>query len=80
MTLTVLYFAGARDASGRASESIHVEARTVGEVLDALCARYPVLAARRGALRLARNEVFAHLSEPVGEGDVIAVIPPVAGG
>jgi len=29
---------------------------------------------------MARNEEFVGLDEPIHEGDVVAVIPPVAGG
>jgi molybdopterin converting factor small subunit len=32
------------------------------------------------SVRLARNEEFAVGTEPLEEGDVIALIPPVAGG
>lgn len=80
MRLTILYFAGARDAAGTPREELELEALTLGDVLDALGRRHPVLAQRRASLRLACNEVFAPLDHPVAPGDVIAVIPPVAGG
>jgi molybdopterin converting factor small subunit len=31
-------------------------------------------------VRLARNEEFARDEDPISDGDVIALIPPVAGG
>jgi molybdopterin converting factor small subunit len=31
-------------------------------------------------VRIARNEAFAGDDEPVQDGDVVALIPPVAGG
>jgi molybdopterin converting factor small subunit len=31
-------------------------------------------------VRIARNEAFAEPSEALAEGDVLALIPPVAGG
>ncbi len=80
ITVHVLYFAGARDAAGVPAERLDVQAATVGDVLDAICARHPALDGRRAALRLARNQEFARLDASVASGDEIAVIPPVAGG
>lgn len=42
--------------------------------------RYPALAPRMGSLRIAVNETFAAPDEPIVPGDVVALIPPVAGG
>ena len=38
------------------------------------------LGGRLIATRFARNEVFADESDAIASGDVIAIIPPVAGG
>ena len=40
----------------------------------------PALEGRLGAVRWARNEELVDLDTPVADGDVIAIIPPVAGG
>ena len=82
MTLRVLYFAGLRDAVGVAEETLELPAgvRTVGQLADHLAARHQAYAERRGHVRIARNEAFARDDEPVAEGDVVALIPPVAGG
>ena len=82
MTLRVLYFAGLRDAVGMAEETLELPAgvRTVGALADHLAARHRPYAERRAFVRIARNEAFAAADEALAEGDVIALIPPVAGG
>jgi molybdopterin synthase sulfur carrier subunit len=82
VTLRVLYFAGLRDAVGLSEESLTIPAGvgTVGALADHLAARHRGYAERRSHVRIARNEAFANLDEALEEGDVIALIPPVAGG
>ena len=82
MTLRVLYFAGLRDAVGVAEETLELpaEVRTVGQLADHLARRHRAYAERRGHVRIARNEAFARDDEPIADGDVVALIPPVAGG
>ncbi len=82
MTLHVLYFAGLRDAVGLAEESVELppEVTTVGALADLLAARHRAYAERRAHVRIARNEAFAADDEVLAEGDVVALIPPVAGG
>lgn len=82
MNVTLLYFAGVRDALGTSEEKVALPA-DVGTI-DALRAwlvrAHPVLEERMAYVRLARNERFAAGSDVIAEGDVIALIPPVAGG
>jgi molybdopterin converting factor subunit 1 len=82
MTVRVLYFAALRDAVGVGEESLELprSVRTVGELASHLAERHAAYAERRRHVRLARNEAFARDDEPVRDGDVIALIPPVAGG
>ena len=47
---------------------------------QALCARHPALRGRRGSLSVAVNRRYAPWTEPLGEGDELVFIPPVAGG
>jgi molybdopterin synthase sulfur carrier subunit len=81
-SVRVLYFAGLRDAVGVAEESLELPAgvQTVGDLADHLAARHRAYAERRDHVRVARNEAFASADERLGDGDVIALIPPVAGG
>ena len=82
MRLRVLYFAAVRDLVAKDEESIDVgpEVRTVRDLVAWLSARDPALGARMAHVRIARNEAFAKDDDALAEGDVIALIPPVAGG
>jgi molybdopterin converting factor subunit 1 len=82
MAVRVLYFAGLRDAVGVAEESLDLPAgvTTVGGLGDYIAARHRAYAERRAHVRIARNEAFAGDEDQVVDGDVIALIPPVAGG
>ncbi len=82
MKVTVLYFAVVRELVGVAEEERELpsEVRTIGDVARYLEGVHGALAGRLGAVRIARNEVFAEGSEGIAEGDVIALIPPVSGG
>jgi sulfur-carrier protein len=82
--LRVLYFAALRDAVGMDEEFVELPdsstAATVADLCDRLAARHRAYAARRAHVRVARNEAFAQGHEPLADGDVVALIPPVAGG
>ena len=82
MVVRLLYFAGLRDAIGLAEESLALPAgvNTVGALADHLAMRHSGFAERRSHVRIARNEAFALEHERLADGDVIALIPPVAGG
>ncbi len=82
MVVRVLYFAGLRDTLGLGEESIDVppSIRTVGQLCEHLAARHRPYAERKAHVRVARNEAFAQEGEALADGDVIALIPPVAGG
>jgi molybdopterin converting factor subunit 1 len=82
MIVRVLYFAGLRDEVGLEEESLELAdgAISVGALAERLAARHPAFAERRKHVRIARNEAFAPDDELLAHGDVIALIPPVAGG
>jgi molybdopterin synthase catalytic subunit len=81
MKVQVLYFAVVRERLGLDSEPIDLPDGGTGETLLAeLARRHPPLAGLRHALKLAINEEFAPLDRRLAEGDVVALIPPVAGG
>ena len=82
MTITLLYFAAVRDLVGVDEERVALPAgvATIAALRGFLAARHPALDGRLGAVRFARNETFATNDEAIADGDVVAVIPPVAGG
>lgn len=82
MTVTLLFFAAVRDLVGKDEERLALpeSVTTIAELASFLAEHYPPLAGRLGSVRFARNETFATNDEPIAEGDVIALIPPVAGG
>jgi molybdopterin synthase sulfur carrier subunit len=82
MTVRILYFAGLRDAVGMAEETLELPpgVSTVSALAEHLARRHGAYAERRGHVRIARNEAFAADDEPLADGDVVALIPPVAGG
>lgn len=53
---------------------------SLGALVDLLYARHPKLAACRASLRFAVNEAYTDLDAVLQDKDVVAVIPPVAGG
>jgi molybdopterin converting factor subunit 1 len=81
MRVRVLYFAAVRDLTGIDEEALEIErGTTIGRLALALEERRAELKGRLGAVRFARNETFAGAGDELAEGDVIALIPPVAGG
>lgn len=82
MTLTVLYFASARDLAGTSEEKLALPegVDTLRQLTAHLVDRHPALRGAIDRMRVARNEAFAELDESTADGDVIALIPPVSGG
>jgi molybdopterin converting factor subunit 1 len=78
----VLYFAAVRDRLGRAEESLELP-DAIGTILEFgrhLEDIHPELHGSLVSVRYAVNESFVGLAHELEPGDVIAVIPPVAGG
>ncbi len=82
MTVQLLYFAAIRDLVGRDEESVELPAnvRTIGDLRAWLERERECLRGRLGSVRLAKNEAFVTDADEVAHDDVIALIPPVAGG
>ena len=72
-------FASLRVAAG--TGRTEVAGATVGEVVDAACARYGAeFAGLVQHCRIWCNGQPALPSDPVGDGDEVAILPPVSGG
>ena len=81
MRVRVLYFAVVRERLGRDEETLELaDGADVRAAWAELERRHPELGALRSVVKLAVNEEFAPLERGLAEGDVIALIPPVAGG
>jgi molybdopterin converting factor subunit 1 len=82
MNVTILYFAAVRDLAGKDEERVALPdgVATIGALAEHLPKLHPELDGRLGHVRFARNEEFAQNVDLIAEGDVIALIPPVAGG
>jgi molybdopterin synthase catalytic subunit len=80
MAITVLYFAGARDAAGTARETLAAPPATVGELRRALGAARPRLGRILERCRIAVDQEFAEDAAAIPDGAEVAVVPPVSGG
>lgn len=82
MKIKVLYFAAVREIVGKDEEEMVLppSVTTIGDLVAHLPQVRVSLAGRLSSVRLARNETFATNDERIEDGDVIALIPPVAGG
>ena len=81
MRLQVLYFAATRDLVGIDDEQVVLEgSATVAGLSEHLQQRHPALRDRLSAVRFAVNEQFAQPALELCDGDVVALIPPTAGG
>jgi molybdopterin synthase sulfur carrier subunit len=82
VSVRVLYFAGLREALGRAGETVELPAgvNTVGGLRDWLAGQGRDKLASAKNLRCAVNQGMAGPEAPVCDGDEVAFFPPVTGG
>ena len=83
--MTLLYFAWVREQIGRDTEEVALPAdvRTVAALLAWLQGRgggYARALEDRSVIRVAVNQEFAAPDHAVGDGDEVALFPPVTGG
>ena len=78
----VLYFAALRDLTGQSEESLELpsDVGTVRDFVEHIQRVQPELAGKLASVRIALDELFAQDSDLLGDAQVIAMIPPVAGG
>lgn len=82
MRIQLLYFAVVRDLMGHDQEHVELPAAvtTVGALAAWLESSRPPLEGRLSQVRFAVDESFCRPIDPLHEGAVVALIPPVAGG
>ena len=80
--VTLLYFAALRELMGRAEEQLELPAdvQTVRDLTAYLQRARPALAGKLASVRVALDETFASDADALAGVQVIALIPPVAGG
>jgi molybdopterin converting factor subunit 1 len=77
----VLYFGQARDASGKGEEEFILPDRSsVNVLLRESSAAHSRIEAMKRSIQIAVNEEIADPSRLLQDGDVVALLPPVAGG
>lgn len=79
--ITALLFGQAREfADTESLELILDQPATVASAFAQLTSRFPRLAAMERSLMFAVNEEYARREQPLGDGDRLAILPPVSGG
>ena len=77
----MLYFGQARDAAGTGEEEVSLpNASSVGTLVSKSTKEHRLLQRLSRSLRIAVNEEMAEDDDRLKEGDVVAFLPPVAGG
>jgi len=86
LQVEVLFFARLRELAGTSSSAVAVSPGSSGagvtarDAWDAACAEHPRLLGADVGLRVAVNQAYASWDTTIRSGDVVAFIPPVAGG
>jgi molybdopterin synthase catalytic subunit len=81
LTITVLFFAQARDAAGRARDTLELPLGSrVGDALALLERAHPGLASLRPHLAVAVGQQLASPDAALVHGAELALLPPVSGG
>jgi molybdopterin converting factor subunit 1 len=81
MKVSVLYFAQAKDILGRGRESLEVSpGTTAADLFEEVARGHPRLAALRPSVRISVNQEVVPSRHELKAGDVVALLPPVAGG
>ena len=79
--VTLLYFGQARDGSGSAQEEFQLpKGARVEDLVERAETKHPRLKRMMGTAQLALNEEITAGDAILEEGDVVAILPPVAGG
>lgn len=81
MRVKVLFLGMLKDIAGHGAEELELERGSDVSTAFARCAeRYPRLKNYEDSIVLARNHEFTRRSDPLADGDEVALLPPVSGG
>ncbi len=79
--INVLFFAVFRERLGRDSQELELpQGATAADAIAALASEHEAVASLQGRFRVAVNREMVADDHPLGAGDELALIPPVAGG
>ena len=77
--LAILYFASLAEQAGKDEETIRFDGDNLSELYQTLSAHYGFKLAQP-KLAVAINHHITNWQTPLQDGDIVAFIPPVAGG
>lgn len=81
MKIRVLLFAVLAQKAGAREMTLDLPERaTVGDALRRITEAHPIIADHRKGLSVAVNMSYVGLGQTLGDGDELALIPPVSGG
>ena len=81
MKVKVLYFAAARDIAGTSTEEVRLgEGETVEGLSELVMRRHPGFKKMERSVRYSVNAEVVRERQGLKDGDVVGVLPPVAGG
>jgi molybdopterin synthase catalytic subunit len=81
MQIRVLFFGLLKDICGRTEDRLDLPSgASVRSVFDHYARQFPQLSAMASSIVLARNHEFADPANVLGDGDEVALLPPVSGG
>ncbi len=81
MRIQVLFFGMLRDLTGCSEETLELpDGARLETVFEHYASQFPRLREMAGSIALARNQEFARREVLLGDGDEVALMPPVSGG
>jgi MoaE-MoaD fusion protein len=81
MVIRVLFFGVLKDLAGRAEDKLHLtDHSTLADLLKHCAAQTPALQQHFPVMAMSINQEFARASDPLHDGDEVALLPPVSGG
>ena len=81
MRVKVLFFGLLKDLVGRSEDTLELpDGARLATVFDHYASQFPRLHEMAESIALARNQEFAGLDASLGDGDEVALMPPVSGG
>jgi len=81
MRIKVLYFGQLQEIAGGRNETAEIPAgSTLNDLMSALYQKFPGIKDYEASLAIAVNQEFARMDHALGEGDEVALLPPVSGG